>query len=112
MPRGLFAVRFEFANRDLEALYKEGPKAGRGKKVARRLPTAVVRAFFEVVALISVAKSVATFKLVPALHYHSLRGDRDGFSAMRLNRQYRLVVKEVMDESGEKLLIIEIVDYH
>ncbi len=105
-------MRFRFSDSDLEALYTEGPKGPRGRKLARRYPAAVMKAFFEIMLVIRAAREFSEFSLLAGLHYHLLHGNRDGCKAMRLNKQYRLIVREEADDLGQALLIIEIVDYH
>ena len=47
-----------------------------------------------------------------ALHYEKLKGDRDGQRSIRLNQQWRLILRLEQDSEGRLLIIIEIVDYH
>lgn len=98
------ALRFRFKNKKLEALYTE-------EKGAKKLPRAVVDAFFQVMTAIVAAASTQDLRELKSLHFEQLKGDRAGQCSVRLNAQYRLVFV-IEDEGGEQLLIIEIVDYH
>ena len=46
------------------------------------------------------------------LRYEKLKGDRAGERSLRLNDQWRLIVRPVSEADGRVMLIIEIVDYH
>ena len=47
-----------------------------------------------------------------SLHLEQLRGDRLGTSSIRLNKQYRLVIRFETSEDGRIAVVIEMVDYH
>ena len=47
-----------------------------------------------------------------ALHDEKLVGDRAGKHSIRLNDQWRLILRVETDEAGRILVIIAIVDYH
>jgi proteic killer suppression protein len=47
-----------------------------------------------------------------SLHFEKLQGDRIGQHSLRLNKQWRLIVKLETTNIGRQLVVIEIVDYH
>jgi len=47
-----------------------------------------------------------------ALHFEKLKGDRKGQYSMRLNKQWRLILRLEQDANGKWAAIVEIVDYH
>jgi len=98
-------VHFEFKARNLLLLYTE-------EKDAHRYPPDVVEGFFEVMAIIDNAKNESDIRAFKYLHFEKLRGSRAGQHSLKLNKQFRLIVKIEEDEHGKLLWIIEIVDYH
>ncbi|MBN2194849.1 MAG: type II toxin-antitoxin system RelE/ParE family toxin [Polyangiaceae bacterium] len=98
-------MRFRFANKKLEALYTA--EAG-----ARKYPRAVVTAFFEVMAMLDAAVDERDLYAVKSLHFEALKGDRAGQHSIRLNKQFRLILRIETDEDGNVVVLIEIDDYH
>jgi proteic killer suppression protein len=98
-------VRFIFKSKDLLLLYTE-------EKNAHRYSAGVVDAFFEVMSVITSATSEADFRALKSLHYEKLKGARAGQISLRLNKQYRLIIQNELDEQGKIIWVIEIVDYH
>lgn len=98
-------MRFEFKEKDLLLLYTE-------EKGVRRYPPDVVEGFFEVMAIIDSAKNESDIRAYKHLHFEKLRGNRAGQHSLKLDKQFRLIVKIEKDEHGKLLWIIEIVDYH
>jgi len=73
---------------------------------------AIVKAFRKRMQLIRAAVDERAFYAMKSLHYEKLKGDRDGQSSMRLNDQWRLLLRVQQDEGGKTILIISIIDYH
>jgi Plasmid maintenance system killer protein len=73
---------------------------------------AIVKAFRKRMQLIRAAADERAFYAMKSLHYEKLKGDRDGQHSMRLNDQWRLIVRVDQDESGKLVVIISIIDYH
>jgi proteic killer suppression protein len=46
------------------------------------------------------------------MRYEKLSGDRAGQRSVRLNQQWRLILRPDHDKEGNFLWIIELVDYH
>lgn len=76
------------------------------------LEPAIVKAFRKRMQLIRAAADEREFRALKSLHYEKLRGDRVGQSSMRLNDQWRLILKLRTDASHKTVVIISIVDYH
>jgi len=104
VPR-LDGVRVRFANKKLLALYET--EAG-----ARKYPGAVVAAFFEVIEAIRAAKDERDLYALKSLHFEALKGNRADQRSVRLNKQFRLILRIETDPSGNIILVIELEDYH
>lgn len=98
-------VRFHFANKKLEALYTT--EAG-----SKKYPPAVVTAFFDVMATVVAAVDERDLYAIKSLHFEALKGDRAGEHSVRLNKQFRLILRIEADEPGNVIVVIEIADYH
>lgn len=98
-------MRFRFASRKLEALYTR-------EKGARKFPPEIIDAFFDVMAVIAAASDERDFYAVKSLHYKNLSGTRAGDHSMRLNDQWRLIVRMEKDAEGKYVLVISLEDYH
>ncbi|RKH42569.1 plasmid maintenance system killer [Corallococcus sp. AB050B] len=98
-------MRFEFESKKLEALYlnEEG---------ARKYPRPVVGSFFEVMAAIDAATSTQDLLKLKGLNFEKLKGNRKGQCSLRLNDQWRLIVKVGTENGKQCLRIVEIADYH
>lgn len=73
---------------------------------------AIVKAFRKRMQLIRAAGDERAFYAMKSLHYEKLKGDRDGQHSMRLNDQWRLILRVDQDEAGKLVVIISIIDYH
>ena len=73
---------------------------------------AIVKAFRKRMQLIRAAPDERAFYAMKSLHYEKLKGDRDGQSSMRLNDQWRLLLRVQQDEDGKTVVVISIIDYH
>lgn len=98
-------MRFKFVDRKLESLYTTGAGAG-------RFGGQVVDAFLRVMARIDAIESEAELYQFKGLRYEKLKGDRVGERSVRINRQWRLILRPSTDNDGNFLWIIEIIDYH
>ena len=72
----------------------------------------VTRAFRKKVGFLAAAESELDLRNYRALRFEKLKGDRAGQYSIRLNRQWRLILRIEDDVSGRLLIIVEIVDYH
>ncbi len=98
-------MRYRFVDRRLEILHATG--AGR-----ERLGEDVTKAFLRSMTLIESVQKEMELYAYKGLRYEKLRGDRKGQRSIRLNKQWRLILKPDSDEAGNFLWILELVDYH
>ncbi|HTH08820.1 MAG TPA: type II toxin-antitoxin system RelE/ParE family toxin [Acidovorax sp.] len=73
---------------------------------------AIVKAFRKRMQLIRASLDERAFYAMKSLHYEKLKGDRDGQSSMRLNDQWRLLLRIRQDKDGKTVVVISIADYH
>lgn len=73
---------------------------------------AIVKAFRKRMQLIRAAIDERAFYAMKSLHYEKLQGDRAGQCSMRLNDQWRLVLRMQQRDDGKLVVIISIIDYH
>jgi proteic killer suppression protein len=73
---------------------------------------AIIKAYRRRIQQIRDATSLQDFYPLKSLHFEKLRGDRIGEWSMRLNDQWRLIMR--IDESGVQVAIVicGIEDYH
>ena len=76
------------------------------------LDAAVVKAFRKRMQFIRAAVDERVFRAMKSLHYEKLQGDRAGQCSMRLNDQWRLILRIRQDEDGKCVVVISIIDYH
>lgn len=78
-----------------------------------RFDVGVVKAFRKRIQAIMAARDERDFYEQKSLHYEKLKGDREGQHSMRLNRQWRLILRMETDpKTGKLVVIISISDYH
>ena len=99
-------MRFEFEDDDLRRLYEEPGF------VLPQLGPDLVKAYRKKVGFLAAAESEVDLRSYKALHFEKLAGGRAGQHSIRLNKQWRLILRFGSDEQGRLLIIIEIVDYH
>ena len=73
---------------------------------------AIVRAFRMRIQLIRAATDERAFYALKSLHFEKLKGKRAGQYSMRLNDQWRLILKFKETDSGKVVVVISISDYH
>ena len=100
-------MRFRFASKQLEKFYTTGQHSQKYKPE-------VVEAFFEVMQIIGAARDSRDLYALKSLRFEKLVGKRgkDEQRSLRLNDQYRLIVRLERDGEGHYVLIIELCDYH
>lgn len=99
-------MRFGFEDDDLSRLYSDATFH------LPRLHPEVVRAYRKKVTLIAAVTSQLELRQHKALRLEKLRGSRAGQHSVRLNDQWRLILRFGKDKSGEFVVIVEIADYH
>ena len=95
----------EFEDPDLQRLESDlGFTAGLAKPLVMK--------FRMRMQLIRAAVDVRAFREMKSLHFEKLKGDREGQHSMRLNEQWRLIVRLAERPDGTTVVIVSIVDYH
>jgi toxin HigB-1 len=78
----------------------------------RAFDKALHRAIRKVLALIEEVPGQRDLYQFKSLRLEKLRGDRAGQSSMRLNEQFRLIVRFETLADGQVCVVVEVVDYH
>jgi len=99
-------MRIRFEDDELERLYQDADFR------LSRLGRDVIKAFRKKVNFLAEADSELDLRKYRALHFEKLKGDREGQHSIRLNQQWRLILRLEQDDHGRILAVIEIVDYH
>lgn len=101
------ALCFIFASKKLQQFYSAGTGAA-------RYPPEVVDAFFNKMAVIRAARDESDLRALKSLHFEKLQGERGlrDERSIRLNRQFRLILRLETDEQGKTVCILDIEDYH
>lgn len=73
---------------------------------------AIVKIFRKRMQLIRAAVDERAFYAMKSLHYEKPKGNRDGQRSMRLNDQWRLVLRLEEVEAGKLVVIVSVCDYH
>ena len=73
---------------------------------------AIVKAFRKRMQLIRAAVDERAFYAMKSLHYEKLQGEFAGQNSMRLNDQWRLIVRLEEDDAGKQVVVVSIADYH
>lgn len=97
-------MEVDFEDDDLDRLETD-------PRFTNRLSSDLVRAFRKVMQYIRAASDERDFYEMKALHFEKLEG-REGERSMRLNNQYRLVVRLEGEAPNKRVVIVEIDDYH
>ncbi len=98
-------MEIEFEDDSLRRLEVDAAyDAGHGREV--------VKAFRKRMQFIRGAPDERDFYQMKSLHFEKLQGDRDGQHSMRLNQQWRLILRFIKRDNGKAVAIISITDYH
>ncbi len=73
---------------------------------------AVHNAFRKVMGLIRAAADDRDLRKMKSLHLEKLSGRRRDQYSLRLNKQFRLILRFEEQRQGRNVVVIEIVDYH
>jgi proteic killer suppression protein len=99
-------VRLVFEDEDLRRLYVEPDF-----RIARIGPE-LTKHFRRKVALLAAATDQRDLYNLRSLHFEKLAGDRATERSIRLNDQWRLILRLEQDDEGHLIVIIKIEDYH
>ena len=81
-------------------------------KYTAGLDAALVKAFRKRLQFIRAALDERAFYAMKSLHYEKLKGDLAGQRSMRLNDQWRLILRREVHDTGKLVVIVSIADYH
>lgn len=98
-------MKISFEKKEFERLWRD-PKFNCG------FDAAIVKAYRKHLQFITAAEDERAFYSMKSLHYEKLVGDRIGQSSMRLNQQWRLILRIEKNMEGKLVVIISIEDYH
>jgi toxin HigB-1 len=88
-------MEITFQNQILADLYE-------GKKVTdRRFKSnpALVKQYVKTVNKLSAISRIEDMFVFASLNYEKLTGDREGYSSVRINEQFRLIFQEILSET-------------
>ena len=77
-----------------------------------RVGPEVTRAYRKKVGLLVAVSDQQELRNHKSLHLEKLKGSREDQHSIRLNKQWRLILRFIADEDGQVALIIDVVDYH
>ena len=99
-------MRFKFKKKNIELLYTEEKNSHKYH--------GVVDNFFEVMAIIEAAENEQDLYALKSLRFEKLEGKRgkDNQRSLRLNKQWRLIIKLEKDTEDKYIVVIDIEDYH
>lgn len=99
-------MRFRFEDDALERLYSDAsfhhPSLGRD----------LTRQFRKTMQLIAAAVDDRDLRNYRGLRLEKLAGRRTGQHSVRLNNQFRLILRFETDDQGRLVTIVELTDYH
>lgn len=95
----------EFEDEDLKRLEADG-------KFTAGHDHTIVRLYRMRIQLIRAAMDERAFYALKSLHFEKLSGDLEGQYSMRLNKQWRLILKFRKEATGKLVVVISIGDYH
>jgi proteic killer suppression protein len=72
----------------------------------------IVKAYRKRMQLIRAARDERDFYALKSLHFEKLAGNPKGRHSMRLNDQWRLILRFEKRDDGKVVVIISISDYH
>lgn len=87
-----------FEKEYLRELYEKGQTSDK----KHRYQPQIVKKYLRIVDLMMEASNVMELARYGGLHYEHLHGDKDGLSSVRVNDQYRIEFREVLQ--GEKTI--------
>ena len=82
----------------LRELYEDG----QAKDKKHRFQPLIVKKYSRVVDLMIAATNVMGLTKYGGLHYEHLHGEKEGLSSVRVNNQYRIEFKEILE--GDKTI--------
>ena len=77
-----------------------------------KFPSGVIESFNNKIQFIESAIAITDLSAMRSLHFKKLRGNRKGEYSIRLNDQFRLIVKVAETNGQTKIIIMGVEDYH
>ena len=102
----MVCVRIRFEDKILKRLAEDSTFQ------PKRWSPELVRAFRRKIQVLANVSDERDLRALKSLRLEQLRGDRVGTTSIRLNRQFRLVIRFETDEDRRIVVVIEMVDYH
>lgn len=99
-------MRIEFENDDLRRLAEDASYR------PSRWSAEVVSAYRKKIQVLRSAIDERDLYAMRSLHLEKLAGKRSGTSSIRLNKQFRLILRFRTDPDGHVVIVIDVVDYH
>ena len=99
-------MRFKFDDDDLQRLYNDPDFR------LPRLGSDVTKQFRKKMQLLASAKDERDLYALRGLHLEKLVKKRAGQHSIRLNDQFRLILRFTTDREGRLVTVLEITDYH
>lgn len=87
-----------FQEEYLKELYEDG----QAKEKGHRFQPQIVKKYTRIVNLMIEQKNVIGLAKYGGLHYEHLHGDKEGLSSVRVNNQYRIEFREILE--GDKTI--------
>ncbi len=97
-------MELEFEDEQLKSAFEDAS--------SRLSSVALTRAFRKVVGVMHAAADERDLRTMRSLHFEKLVGKRTGQYSVRLNDQWRLILRLARSPAGKKLVVVEIADYH
>lgn len=72
----------------------------------------ILKAYRKKIQILRSAVDERDLRALRSLNLEQLKGNRSGTSSIRLNRQFRLILKFTTESDGRVVIVIEMVDYH
>ena len=72
----------------------------------------LIRSYRKKVQILGAAKDERDLRWLRGLRLEKLAGGRAGTSSIRLNDQFRLILRFRTDPGGQVVIVLELVDYH
>jgi toxin HigB-1 len=95
----------EFENNDLDRLEID-------QSFTAGFAPEVVKGFRKAMQIIRAARDSRDIAALRSLNWEKLKGNRSGQYSLRLNKQWRLIVRLRAADASKTVVVIEIVDYH
>ncbi len=94
-----------FEKEYLKDLYVSGRCYDKG----HRYQPHIISKYARIIKLMCAQDDVLSLMKYSSLHYEKLKGDKEGLSSIRINKQYRIEFEEIIENGKTKATICNIV---